>query len=95
MAIIRNPIQCLSCGVTIVTRTAPGYAPSQEHKFPCPGCGVEIRFTLVQEKKGKFECSFSEPINAKWVKSEDGAVETLTFDPDRLAPKDMTNPVRF
>ncbi|MGH7772382.1 MAG: hypothetical protein ACREQA_09095 [Candidatus Binatia bacterium] len=90
MAIIRNPLQCLSCGAKVITRTAPGIFPPQEHTFPCPGCGVEIRFTLDRDKK-KVGYSFGRPVNAKWVRSEKGAIETLSFDPDRVAPKDMTN----
>jgi len=89
--IIRNPLQCTSCGARVITRTAPGLFPPQEHRFPCPGCGVEIRFTLKQSTRKKVGFSFGRPINAKWVRSEKGAVKTLNFDPDRIAPKDMTN----
>lgn len=88
MAIIRAPLKCLSCGSTIITRTAPGFSPAQEHKFPCPGCGVEIQFSLSKSKK-KVNYSFGRPVNAKWVKSEEGAIETVTFDPERVAPSNI------
>jgi len=89
--IIRNPLQCTSCGARVITRTAPGLFPPQEHTFPCPGCGVDIRFTLNRNKRKKLGFSFGRPVNARWIKSEKGAIATLNFDPDRVAPKDMTN----
>lgn len=89
--IIRNPLQCRSCGAKVITRTAPGLFPPQEHIFPCPGCGVEIRFTLRLNKRKKLGFSFGTPVNGRWVKSETGAIKTLNFDPDRVSPKDSTN----
>lgn len=89
--IIRNPLKCKSCDTKVITRTAPGLFPPQEHAFPCPGCGVEIRYTLNRNKRKVLGFSFGPPKNARWVKSEKGAVTTLNFDPDRVAPKDMTN----
>lgn len=72
----------------MITRTAPGHSTLQQHKFPCPGCGVEIRFSLRKKKKpGEF--TFGRPVNAKWVKSEKGAIATITFDPERVSPKDL------
>lgn len=91
MAIIRSPLQCTSCRAITITRTAPGLFPPNEHRFPCPGCGVEIRYTLKRSKNRRVGYSFTRPVNGRWVKSEKGAVATLTFDPDRVAPKDMTN----
>ena len=91
MAIMRNQLQCLSCGAKTITRTAPGLAAVQEYKFPCPGCDVEIRFALLRRKGTKLGYSYRKPVNAKWVSSEAGAIKTLTFDSFRLAPKEMTN----
>lgn len=88
MAIIRNPLQCLSCRAKTITRTAPGLAAVQEYKFPCPGCGVEIRFSLIKSKKAKTGYAFREPVNAKWVRMEQGAIQTMTFDSFRVSPKD-------
>jgi len=92
MAIIRNYLQCSSCDSKIVVRVAPSpISKTQTHKFPCPGCNVEISFSLVQViKKNLPKASFKKPTNAKWIKDENGAVKTLTFDPDRVAPSDMT-----
>lgn len=92
MAIIRNYLQCASCDSKIVVRVAPSpISISQTHKFPCPGCNVDISFTLVQRFKNNLpEASFKKPTNAKWIRDEDGAIKTLTFDPDRVAPSDMT-----
>ncbi len=91
MAIIRNPLQCLSCRAKTITRTAPGLASVQEYKFPCPGCGIEIRFSLFKSKRAKVGYAFRRPINAKWVKAELGAIQTLTFDSFRVSPKDSLN----
>lgn len=93
MAIIRKTLQCKSCDAKVITRTAPSLFPPQEHMFACPGCGVEIRFTVNQHKSPKtgFRVSFGRPVNARWAKSEAAAVKTLSFDADRVAPKDMTN----
>ena len=92
MAIIRNYLECSSCNSKIVVRVAPSpISTTQTHKFPCPGCSVEISFSLVQTKKNNLpKASFKKPINAKWIKGEHGAIKTLTFDPDRVAPSDMT-----
>jgi len=89
MAIIRNCLRCSSCRAKIITRTAPGHSPSQQHKFPCPSCGVEIRFSLRGKKKKPGEFTFGKPVNGKWVKSERGAIATITFDPERVSPKDL------
>lgn len=89
MAILRNYLRCSSCGAKVITRTAPGHSPSQQHKFPCPSCGVEIRFSLRKKRKpGEF--AFGRPVNARWVKSEKGAIATITFDPERVSPKDLS-----
>jgi hypothetical protein len=92
MAIIRNYLQCSSCDSKIVVRVAPSpISTTQTHKFPCPGCGVEISFSLVQTIKNNLpKASFKKPLNARWIKDENGAIKTLTFDPDRVAPSDMT-----
>lgn len=92
MAIIRNYLQCSSCDSKIVVRVAPSPTSiTQTHKFPCPGCSVEISFSLVQTKKNNIpQASFKKLVNATWIKDENGAIKTLTFDPDRVAPSDMT-----
>jgi predicted RNA-binding Zn-ribbon protein involved in translation (DUF1610 family) len=90
MGIIRNPLKCMSCGAVTVTRTATGLFPPYDLKFPCPGCGVEIRYTMKGDKS-RTRYSFTTPVNGRWVKSEKGSVAKLTFDPDRVAPRDMTN----
>lgn len=92
MAIIRNYLKCSSCNSKTVVRVAPSpISATQTHKFPCPGCSVEISFSLVQTRKGNLpKASFKKPTNAKWTRTEDGAIKTLTFDPDRVAPSDLT-----
>jgi hypothetical protein len=89
MAIIRNPLQCLSCGTKTITRTAPGISAIQEYKFPCPRCGIEVQFALIRTKRAKSGYSFRKPVNAKWITSERGATEILNFDSFRVSPKEM------
>lgn len=91
MAIVRNYLKCSSCDSKIVVRVAVGLFGNQEHKFPCPECDVQISFSLVKSKRLKIpQASFKNLSNAKWVKTENGAIKTLTFDPDRVAPADGT-----
>src|SRR6266852_3649450 len=44
--IIRRNLKCLTCGRITTTRTAIGHADYQEIAFPCPGCGVEMRYGM-------------------------------------------------
>jgi hypothetical protein len=44
--IVRNPLQCSTCGHKTVTRSATGHGDYQEFAFPCGGCGLEIRFGM-------------------------------------------------
>lgn len=89
MAIARNYLKCSSCGSKVIVRVAIGHFGDQDHKFSCPGCGIEISFSLVKSKRLKIpRVAFKKLTNAAWVRNETGAVKTLTFDPERVAPAD-------
>ncbi len=85
---IRHTLQCTSCDSKIVTRTQVGHNDKQEHSFPCPTCGVIMSFVLNLDQK-KAAPSFSDPQNAKWVNSEEGAVKVLTFSDEIPVPVDI------
>ncbi len=42
----RKPLECIECGCKTITRSALGRGNYQEFAFPCPGCGIEIRFGM-------------------------------------------------
>ena len=66
-----------------------GHFGDQNHEFSCPKCEVKISFKLVKNKPGKFPpASFRKLSNAKWAKNENGAIKTLTFDPQSVTPAD-------
>lgn len=81
----RNTLQCLSCDAKIITRTQIGHKDVQSHSFPCPNCRVHISFTLdLDRKNGRIR--YRDPKNAKWVDSEEGAIETLMFSDELPVP---------
>lgn len=84
----RRALVCASCSAKTVTRTAIGHGDRQEHEFACPGCGVTISFVLHIDQEA-IDFSYSEPQNAKWCDSVDGAKATLSFDAERVVPSDL------
>lgn len=44
--IVRFPLECATCGHKTLTRSATGHGDYQEFAFPCPSCGLEIRFGM-------------------------------------------------
>jgi hypothetical protein len=83
--VIRSAIQCISCESKFITRTQVRHKERQEHSFPCPRCGITLSFVLdLDQQKAGFK--FREPKNAKWIDSEEGALETLTFSDEILVP---------
>src|SRR6266404_1632782 len=53
--VVRYTLKCLTCGHRSITRTAVGQSDYQEFAFPCPSCGVEIRYgmNLLLRKRKK------------------------------------------
>lgn len=83
----RVPIRCSTCNEAILTRTAIGHSNYQEFAFPCPGCGVEIRFGMDLDQEAiTFE--YRTPVNAVWDEQADDFNTTLTFDAEILVPRD-------
>lgn len=84
----RNSLKCSTCNTSATTRTAIGHGGYQEFAFPCPGCGVEIRFGMTLDQEAiTFE--YDKLMNATWSDEDDGAAE-FTFDSEHLCPKTRT-----
>ena len=80
-------IRCATCNQAILTRTAIGQSDYQEFAFPCPGCGVEIRFGMdLDQEAATFQ--YREPTNAVWDEAADDVGLTMTFDAEILVPAD-------
>ncbi len=86
--VVRNTLRCSSCGSKIITRTQIGHRDRQDHSFLCPKCGISISYTLDLDQK-KASWSFRDPKNAKWVKSEKGAITTLAFSDEIPVPENL------
>lgn len=83
----RVPIRCTTCNEAVLTRTAIGHGDYQEFAFPCPGCGVEIRFGMdLDQEAVSFE--YRTPVNAVWDAAADDYNVTMTFDAETLVPRD-------
>lgn len=81
----RNALQCKECGAKTITRTAVGHGDYQEFAFPCPGCGIEIRFGMnLYPHEARWE--YVKLTNAKWVDSEDGITNEIKLDGESLNP---------
>lgn len=44
--ILRRNFKCVACGHVVCTRTALSNTDYQEFAFPCPHCGLEMRFGM-------------------------------------------------
>lgn len=81
----RNALQCNECGTKTITRTAIGHGDYQEFAFPCPGCGIEIRFGMnLYPHEARWE--YVKLTNAKWIDSEDGIMNEIKLDGESLIP---------
>lgn len=87
MAIVRRPLECISCGTRIVTRTGIGHGNKQVHAFPCPECQIGITYSLLLNQKRITYKHAPKPENARWVRTEKGARAEKTFYPELLTPR--------
>lgn len=95
MMIVRNALRCDGCGGITLTRTAIGHRSKQTHRFPCPGCGIEIVYAVLLSQDIS-DGHFEEPRNGHWLDeaeadAADGEhLEVLTFDSELLAEREGT-----
>ena len=87
----RKFLKCNTCGTATTIRTAIGHGSYQEFAFPCPRCGVEIRFGM-QINREKPEFRYIKIANAKWSEPDsstelDFSMEsTVVLDGENLIP---------
>lgn len=81
----RVPLRCTTCHQAVLTRTAIGHSDYQEFAFPCPGCGVEIRFGMDLDQEA-ITFKYRDPVNAVWDEAADDYAVTMTFDTEILVP---------
>lgn len=82
---VRKPLQCSECGAKVLTRAAIGHGNYQEFAFPCPNCGVEIRFGMnLYQELARWE--YATIKNAKWIESETGIINEMKLDGESLIP---------
>ena len=85
MAINRNYLQCSVCKEKIITRTAIAHTSYQEFAFPCPNCGVEIRFGMkIGQRRPSIK--YTTPSNAKWINVDNSIRNVEVFDAEALNP---------
>ncbi len=67
MVTIRN-LRC-RCGKEVTTKTSIGHHDYVEYAFPCPNCGVEIRYGMEADQDEP-EFDFKRLKNASWTESK-------------------------
>lgn len=81
----RKALECNECATRTITRTAIGHGDYQEFAFPCPGCGIEIRFGMnLYPREGRWK--YVKLTNARWVDPEDGITNEIKLDGESLIP---------
>lgn len=89
--IVQNPLRCDSCDGITLTRTAIGHRSRQTHRFPCPGCGIEIVYAVLLDQDVP-DFRFDRPRNGHWLTDVDDTsnieyLAALTFDSELLADR--------
>ena len=91
--IVRNALRCESCDGITLTRTAIGHRPRQTHRFPCPGCGIEIVYAVLVDLDNT-GIRYEEPRNGLWLTGEvadaakDEHLAVLAFDCELLTERE-------
>ena len=91
--IVRNALRCESCDGITLTRTAIGHRPRQTHRFPCPGCGIEIVYAVLVDLDNT-DFRYEEPRNGRWLTGEaadaadDEYLAVLAFDSELLTERE-------
>ena len=91
--IARKALRCESCDGITLTRTAIGHRQRQTHRFPCPGCRIEIVYAVLVDQDNT-DFRFEEPRNARWLAgveaaaAEDKHLAALTFDSELLTERE-------
>ena len=81
-------LKCIPCKQIVTVRTAIGHADYQEFAFPCPRCGVELRYgmTINQEMP---DIQYTNIVNAKWMEGLFPAPFSVRNDSETLIHKNL------
>lgn len=91
--IVKNALRCESCNGVTLTRTAIGHRPKQTHRFPCPGCGIEIVYAVLLDLDNT-DVRYEEPRNGHWLTgvaadaAEGEYLAVLAFDSELLTERE-------
>lgn len=91
--IVKNALRCESCDGVTLTRTAMGHRPRQTHRFPCPGCGIEIVYAVLLDLDNT-GFRYEEPRNGHWLTgvaadaAEGEYLAVLGFDSELLTERE-------
>lgn len=89
----RKALLCESCDGITLTRTAIGHRQRQTHRFPCPGCRIEIVYEILVDQDN-IDFQYEEPRNARWLAgaeadaAEDKHLAVITFDSELLTRRE-------
>lgn len=89
---VRRVLECRECKVRVLTRTAAGHALYQEFAFPCPKCGIEIRFGMNLDQTNP-EVKYTLLKNANWRDDLREAPHERKFDSETLIAIDPDEPM--
>ena len=81
-------LRCIQCEQTVTVRTAIGHADYQEFAFPCPRCGVEIRYGMTIDQQQP-DIRYPRIVNAAWVDGLPPTDFTVCHDPETLVHRDL------
>lgn len=85
-------MRCITCGAVTAVRTSIGHDDYQEFAFPCPKCGIEIRYGMTLDQKTATG-DYTKVVNATIESPHAEAVATLTFNSEILIPRYLTGDI--
>ena len=83
---LRRLVRCKECDAATLTRVAIGHSDYQEFAFPCPKCGIEIRFgmTINQESPA---VDYTLLKNGEWLANDIPSQFESRFDSENLCSR--------
>jgi hypothetical protein len=85
-------MECSECKARVMTRTSVGHSHYQEFAFPCPKCGIELRFGMVIDQKNP-DVKFTLLKNGIWRDGVYEAPHERKFDSETLISIDPEEPM--
>lgn len=72
----------------MTVRTAIGHGEYQEFAFPCPKCGIEIRYGMTIDQK-EIAIEYSKIVNAEWLDGLTDCPHVFTHDGETLISNNL------